>query len=113
MKPVRIVSVRNDGKKFQDECEAVVSEGYVLSSSSSGVHGFEGGVDEFYIATFVLPVSVQGEEKFTSDNSDYTAALFGELRSNAKTVGISNNESFCSVTMESLNAALKAVRHCA
>jgi surface antigen len=45
-------------------------------------------------------------------NSDYEVALFNKLRKYSHTVGVSNGDSFCTITRESLKAALKAVRHC-
>lgn len=56
MEPVRVVSVSNDIKKFEFECASLMSDGYILDSSSSGSHGCETAIDEVYIATFVKPV---------------------------------------------------------
>lgn len=54
MKPVKTVCYYNDQAGFENECECLINEGYILDSSSSG---FLGNSDVCFNATFVIPVS--------------------------------------------------------
>ena len=76
MKPVKTVCIYNNQPEFEDACESLINNGYVLSSSSSGFHGDGNSSDVCFNATFVKPVSELAEEKISQSapptNSDYT-----------------------------------------